>query len=823
MQRHLEGGWEMRALTVWTGIIILVASISSAFAYDDLTHNQITKEAYKTSVLHAGYLGNLGMSETDKFDVSDISTNGNMIDDEDNNLVNDGSPLGWLREGSIDEDNLDLPTIRFRHHFFNPIDGSGLHFTVSAIFPITGYPAPSWGLEDDATYAEQQYSIKHARDYFYKGLTMTTKKDRDHNIALTFRTLGQVIHLLEDMAQPQHTRNDPHGGFFGLGLPFPQIFGQLSRYEAYVNRKDTRNTFAYSGYPVVAFNDYRSYFAASGGEGISQFSNRNFVSQGTNFTRLEQGNHALGFPEPTLDLDNTHDELIQATDIDGNPVSGVMTFFGNTIADNYTGDTSAQNDKMTTYSLFDQDLIKRYKDPTFTLNDRNYNAAANILLPRAVGYSAGLLNYFFRGQIDAVNPQMTTTGATMKIKNNTPNEAVEKTDATPGKFVVSYQYTPSGGGDSVYGVSNEVELAESIPSGSESATEYSFTFTDSIPADARDVEYTLVFRGKLGNEDDAVAAQKIAEAMLYGSVYTGSFDEIKICKINPATGNVVWNNTVSTKESFYSTHSVGITNYNVSCNGAVLNKDTGASIGMLNLPDGYVIDTVGDATRIYVLMADWDTYDLNIYCFDAQTLGLLWTKTVVPSQSWIAGEMYVDEDGIYVAGNSTYPAEIYTVDLLRYDPANGTVLNSISLNEPDAYMYSGGWVQNKLFNGDKDHIYLSTLEGSPSLTTAKVYSFDKSLGSRTTMITADPDDITLGTEKGVNGLTYGIRYWPPPGTITPAGKSPFTVDAYFYDITVQSGGIFTALDSGNFRRYDSNGNVIWDTGSLGYYAFGIDY
>jgi hypothetical protein len=60
-----------------------------------------------------------------------------------------------------------------------------------------------------------------AREYQLKSLTETTKVDREKNAALLFRTLGQVIHLVQDMAQPQHTRNDPHsgclGGFFGAG------------------------------------------------------------------------------------------------------------------------------------------------------------------------------------------------------------------------------------------------------------------------------------------------------------------------------------------------------------------------------------------------------------------------------------------------------------------------------------------------------------------------------------------------------------------------------------------------------------------------------
>ena len=59
---------------------------------------------------------------------------------------------------------------------------------------------------------ENRFSLLDARDYQYKSLTAPAKVTRDENTALLFNVLGQVLHLLEDMAQPQHTRNDPHAG-----------------------------------------------------------------------------------------------------------------------------------------------------------------------------------------------------------------------------------------------------------------------------------------------------------------------------------------------------------------------------------------------------------------------------------------------------------------------------------------------------------------------------------------------------------------------------------------------------------------------------------
>ena len=40
----------------------------------------------------------------------------------------------------------------------------------------------------------------------------------------------------------------------------------------------------------------------------------------------------------------------------------------------------------------------------YSLNRLNYDAMASLLVPRAVAYSAGLINFFFRGRIDIELP-----------------------------------------------------------------------------------------------------------------------------------------------------------------------------------------------------------------------------------------------------------------------------------------------------------------------------------------------------------------------------------------------------------------------------------
>src|SRR5581483_4016132 len=51
-------------------------------------------------------------------------------------------------------------------------------------------------------------------------------------------------------------------------------------------------------------------------------------------------------------------------------------------------------------SVWDQHLEARGLVPEFTLNSINYDAAADLLIPRAVGYVTGLLDAFFRARLD---------------------------------------------------------------------------------------------------------------------------------------------------------------------------------------------------------------------------------------------------------------------------------------------------------------------------------------------------------------------------------------------------------------------------------------
>jgi hypothetical protein len=164
---------------------------------------------------------------------------------------------------------------------------------------------------------------------------------------------------------------------------------------------------------------------------------------------------------------------------------------------------------------------------TFYRDEKCHEDYVEKLIPRAVGYSAGLLNYFFRGSIDIIVPingiysmidatqpgfdPSTAAFTTIKLraKNITPNE-----DMTNGTFhlVVKYRLAQADtfqpgpvqtSEDFFYIVAPEKNGRTQLSR--TSYTELIFDLTEPISLWATDVYLQVVFKGKLGNEENAVA------------------------------------------------------------------------------------------------------------------------------------------------------------------------------------------------------------------------------------------------------------------------------------------------------------------------------
>lgn len=228
-----------------------------------------------------------------------------------------------------------------------------------------------------------------------------------------------------------------------------------------------------------------------------------------------------------------------------------MAFFGNYVNDAYTGE-SIFNQRATTWSIFGPDLEKRAKDlpdsaipKAFTLNRFNFAAAHTFLIPHAVAYSAGLINYFFRGQLairvpdDGVyaivdHSKFTDTDALhgyrgfgeikLRVKNVTPSltGGSDPEPMTGGELLAVLKFhrnacyradlsgEPGAQGinrDSCRTENEEVVVSDPISSvsltGSDQQFKFKFTHGE-LPINAIDVYVQVVYRGQLGEEPDAV-------------------------------------------------------------------------------------------------------------------------------------------------------------------------------------------------------------------------------------------------------------------------------------------------------------------------------
>ena len=363
----------------WKNIFFLVLMINNnlSTAYEIDTHVLFSKVSTKVSALQKdqNLLDSLGILSTNIF----LASDGNKY-----------TAIELIQKGAEFEDK----NIRSVNHFFDPVKDRAL--TIGGL--AQGEKSPNWALEDSTDINEQNFSYKDARNFLYNALTLTTKNDRDQNFGLLFQTLGQVIHHIQDMAQPQHVRNDDHCNEWYCriaGLYHP------STYEEYTNT--SKDSLPFTGYDPVFFTTPRQFWITDEtngtGQGLAEFTNNNFVSAHTNFRgeflTSYQSHPDYSLPNPVgtvIETKNIEDaDLLGATQ----PLRGKMHFIGTQITDKYTS-TPLFNPRTSTYSIFDSDLkekniIVSYSDPityttqaVYSLNRFNYDSAHNFLIAGVV-------------------------------------------------------------------------------------------------------------------------------------------------------------------------------------------------------------------------------------------------------------------------------------------------------------------------------------------------------------------------------------------------------------------------------------------------------
>ncbi len=186
----------------------------------------------------------------------------------------------------------------------------------------------------------------------------------------------------------------------------------------------------------------------------------------------------------------------------------------------------AENAKASALSVFDVDLKKYNKqvaydvlnpntgqtekkitEQVFAVNSKTVDSALKFLLPRAAAFGSGLIDYFFRGRLDAKQIELTDDGVTLKVGNTIDADKYpgwKDEDLKPdGQLVLAYQYKLGDETQYATVAATRPELGESVVPGSFTSANYDFKY--SIPEGATDIEERIIYRGKLGEEEDGIA------------------------------------------------------------------------------------------------------------------------------------------------------------------------------------------------------------------------------------------------------------------------------------------------------------------------------
>lgn len=389
------------------------------------------------------------------------------------------APVSWLAFGSHHE---DASVARSCDHFYKVLSSPVLGLTdkdepfdllYAFQLPSPIYDSFTWasrGNLREPRFASLQGDINtenwpSARSYQYAGLTSPNKPTRDENLAHMLYALGHVIHLNQDLAQPDHTRNDNHAQRhwiekYGqdtylkctpeeLKIRFPlRGHGRYPwRQAAFQKLEDFWDRHTYNG-SAKALNDDAPSLAYLPDEvpqnqlGLAEFSNGNFLGEDSLYKEYFAYTDQHYFPLPSLQSSTDLRATVHAaggTKLRGryvkveylkNGVAGNRVF-SRKIADGipvvhhsvltYTG----VRIPISLSSLVVQ-LSSTIRSPN-VLGDFH-----SILIPKAIEYSSGILDYFFRGFI-VLDATISNTGrCTITVWNNSYQ------DLTGGQFSLYY-------------------------------------------------------------------------------------------------------------------------------------------------------------------------------------------------------------------------------------------------------------------------------------------------------------------------------------------------------------------------------------------------
>ncbi|MDA8142265.1 MAG: hypothetical protein M0036_26765 [Desulfobacteraceae bacterium] len=479
------------------------------------------------------------------------------MQDGSRTVVNGKRLFEWLTYGAKEEDN---PACRASNHFHNPYGWAPTYWADAGLSDVWWPMLPYCGVGDYATWnirsnltwatgclnmecgeqsrdadsiSRNAWDWPSARQYFYTYLTgmnhtgqviTLDQPSRDYYLVNTLQAIGQVMHLLQDMAVPAHVRDDFSQGHLmllpGWDSPKKWVGNDFERYVEQHNERwwffgtaPVKSLFSNMKLTDLWDTDQLGYGYAPPGLGLAEYASLNFMSENSSFKpkfyfpRVEHCLETRDAPPAYTESLFTRKYVSSTSSHPGDQVQhlAVVSYL------KYFRDVFV--DKLIPGDF----IVNREQDPYYFDSNCHEDYAAK-LIPRAIGYSADLLDYFFRGRFDIQSPmahhgpgfvisgmRLEARNATLAVSGQPAPDSMEN-----GHLDLVYHYfdplTDTWGG----GVATEIYTVTSADDPINSDfIEIDATFPQPIPFGARQVVFTLVYSGRLGHEPDAVIGARV--------------------------------------------------------------------------------------------------------------------------------------------------------------------------------------------------------------------------------------------------------------------------------------------------------------------------
>jgi hypothetical protein len=501
----------------------------NSFGHEQIVHEAITANAIESAQInspaYAGFI-NAVSSDATLF----AATNSMVFGSFDEDFASAEDKVGGNRS---------------YNHFYDPLDATyskGLSDIPPDIRGIVGTNSFAWATISnclgvnfkshvfalgDNIGTSNTWSWQNARYFEWRGLTATNQLERQTNLLAMFRAVGQVMHLLEDTSQPQHVRNEQHVfpstnwwvRYLDPWISPIEEYGKMHVFQLYYGNGTMLN---WRGADITKLEDFwdRHLYspgnatilqnAESGGTqlGLAEWCNGNFLGARHLFPEYSKPGDIEYYPYPSRNHSTDY------SDVRSHPALHVhsLTLKNKTGQGVYLKKTSdgITGNYIARVNYLGVKIPNLIGLPYCTIDDPNVEQDYHdAFIPKAVEYSAGLLDYFFRGSFT-----VTFSSSTNLTVLNTSGQ-----DFSGGAFFLFADDT-----NHIRTFVMQTNLSVPLPKNQ------AMDIIVSSPAPA-DTKYFLVYQGTIGVTDgttDALdpvdAGIGIAVAVSSNTVWQSSFE-----------------------------------------------------------------------------------------------------------------------------------------------------------------------------------------------------------------------------------------------------------------------------------------------------------